>query len=213
MAAVIEKTLRELERNRIVDKATGLLLFTYKDLLAMEQVGIIEEDERVELIGGQIYVMTIKPPHATAVSSFAHELSATFYGRANVISQNPLRVSEDMKDINLPQPDVMLVKEGFYLDHPKPKDVYLLIEISDSTYNKDKNEKLPLYAQSGVMEVWIANLPKRCIEVYLLAGNATYTLQGTYELTATLAPSAFPDVARQWLPKQIHEVLDKFPPQ
>jgi hypothetical protein len=208
MATVAEKTYKGLRRDRSVDEATGLLLFTYKDLLVMEQAGIIEEDEPIELIGGQIYVMTIKPPHAVAVSSFSHELSATFYGKANVTSQNPLRVSDDIKEINLPQPDVMPVREGVYLDHPKPKDVYLLIEVSDRTYNKDKNEKLPLYAVAGVVEAWIVNLLKRCIEVYLLIDGTTYTLQGTHELTST-----FPDAARQWLPKQIHDVLDKFPPQ
>jgi Uma2 family endonuclease len=194
----------------ISESESQLVKFTYQDLMIMEKVGVIPEDEHIELLGGQILKMTILPPHAMAVGSFSQKMSVAFDDKAGVLSQTPLRISDDIKDINLPQPDLMLTKESFYLDHPRPKDVYLLIEVSDSTLKKDKLFKLPLYAEVGIAEVWIVNLLERCIEVYRLADNARYTLQGTYELTATLAPSAFPDISRQWLPKEIHQLLDKF---
>jgi Putative restriction endonuclease len=208
MAKVAEKPM-QLEAE-LFSSEEGQVLFTYQDALKMEKAGILPEDRNIELLGGHFYTMTIKPPHAMAVGSFAHELSAAFYGKAGVLSQHPLRVSEEMRDINLPQPDVMLTRKTFYLDHPRPRDVYLLIEVSDSTLKKDKLVKLPLYADAGVAEVWIVNLIERLIEVYLLGEDQNYRLQGTCELTATLAPSAFPDVARQWLPEEIHQLLDKF---
>jgi Uma2 family endonuclease len=213
MAPVAEKTLEGLHRDRIVDEATGLLLFTYKDLLAMEQAGIIEEDERIELIGGQIYIMTTKPPHAFCVTEFDDVLSEVFRTEAKVISQNPLRLSDDMNDRDLPQPDLMLVKRKFYFEHPKPQDVFLLIEISDSTYNKDKNKKLPLYALYGVGEVWIVNLIRRQIEVYTDPKQGSYQKQEVHSLTAALPVTALGSVARQWLPDAVHEVLDRFPTQ
>jgi Uma2 family endonuclease len=208
--AIVAEERQQLYRERFVDEVTGLVLFTYKDLIAMEEAGIVGEDERIELIGGQIYLMTTRPPHAFCVTELDDGLGSTFRENAKVISQNPLRLSENMNDRDLPQPDLMLVQRKFYFEHPKPQDVYLLIEVSDSTYNKDKNQKLPLYAQFGVAEVWIVNLAQRQIEVYTLPKNGAYQKQDSYELTATLALSTFPNVTRQWLPKEIHQLLDKF---
>jgi Uma2 family endonuclease len=210
MTLTAEKTIQQVAPERFMDEATGLLLFTYKDLLAMEQAGILDENERIELIGGQIYVMTTKPPHAFCVTEMGEELINAFREQAKLINQNPLRLSDDINDKELPQPDLMLVKRQLYLDHPKPQDVLLLVEVSDSTYNKDKNQKLPLYAQVGITEVWIVNLIARRLEVYMSPKQGDYQRKETHELTATLAPSAFPDTARQWLPKEVHQVLDKF---
>ena len=184
-------------------------MFTYQDLVIMEKVGIISEDEHIELLEGQILKITISPPHAMTVSHFSQEMSVAFYGKAGLFSQSPLRISDNVQDINLPQPDLMLTKETFYLDHPRPKDVYLLIEVSDSTLKKDKLFKLPLYAQAGIPEVWIVNLIQRVIEVYdCTPGEAQ--LLSTHDLTAALAPRAFPDISKQWLPQGIYQLLDKF---
>jgi Uma2 family endonuclease len=213
MATVAEIPDQGLHRERIVDEATGLLLFTYRDLIAMEEAGIIGEDERIELIGGQIYVMTTKPPHAFCVTEFSEVLGEVFRSEAKVISQNPLRLSDNMHDRDLPQPDLMLVKRKFYFEHPRPEDVFLLIEISDNTYNKDKSKKLPLYAQYGVNAVWIVNLIKRQIEVYAEPKGGNYQTVEVHPLTASVAVTALGSKAQQWLPKEVHEVLDRFPPE
>ena len=113
--------------------------FTYRDLLEMERAGIIGEDEHIELLGGQIYKMTIKPPHAMAVSILVQRFSVAFDGKAQVIPQNPLRLSDDLDDTELPQPDVMLVKNQLYLDHPKPADVLLLVEVSGQYPDQRQN--------------------------------------------------------------------------
>jgi Uma2 family endonuclease len=183
--------------------------FTYRDLLEMERAGIIGEDEHIELLGGQIYKMTIKPPHAMAVSILAQKFSVAFDGKAQVIPQNPLRLSDDLDDTELPQPDVMLVKNQLYLDHPKPADVLLLVEVSDSTLTKDRTLKLPLYAQVGIPEVWIVNLVQRRIEVYTGPKESDYQRYVFHDLTAALAPNAFSDIQRQWLPEDIHTLLDQ----
>jgi Uma2 family endonuclease len=186
-----------------------LRTFTYRDLLDMERAGIIGEDEHIELLGGQIYKMTIKPPHAMAVSILVQKFSVAFDGRAQIIPQNPLRLSDDLDDTELPQPDVMLVKNQRYLDHPKPADVLLLIEVSDSTLTKDRTLKLPLYAQVGIPEVWIVNLVQRRVEVYTGPQASEYQCYMFHDLTASLAPQAFPNDLRQWLPADIHTLLDQ----
>ena len=186
-----------------------LRVFTYRDLLEMEQIGIIGEDERIELLGGRIYRMTIHPPHAWAVSALTRNLIVAFDDRATVVSQHPLRLSEDLNDTELPQPDVMLLQEGSYLDHPRPHHVLLLVEVSDSTLGKDTAIKLPLYAQVGIRELWIVNRVQRRIEVYTDPAGSDYRYRAFHELTAPLAPRAFAAPARQWLPDTLHALLDR----
>ena len=199
-----------LERKTVpTSDESGLRKFTYRDLLAMEKRGIIGEDERIELLGGLIYKMTIKPPHAFCTSTLTQNLVLAFANRARVSSQNPLRLSNDMNDTELPQPDIMLIENKLYLDHPRPENIYLVVEVSDSTLRKDKMLKLPLYARAEVPEVWLVNLIQRRLEVYTEPKDGEYARRVNEDLTATLAPTAFPDTARQWLPEDILELLDK----
>ena len=188
---------------------SGLRAFTYRDLLEMERIGIIGEDEHIELLDGRIYRMTIKPPHAWAVSALTQRFSVAFDGRATIAAQHPLRLSDDLDDTELPQPDVMLLREGSYLDHPRPQHVLLLVEVSDSTLRKDTAIKLPLYARVGIPELWIVNLVQRRIEVYTDPEGNDYRYRVFHELTATLAPRAFADSARQWLPDTLSTLLDR----
>lgn len=183
--------------------------FTYRDLLAMERAGIVGEDERVELLGGQIYTMTINPPHALAVAMLAQRFSVAFDGRAQVMPQNPLRLSDNFNDTEFPLPDVMLVHNQLYLDHPRPRDVLLLVEVSDSMLHKDKTLKLPLYAEVGIPEVWIVNLIARRIEVYTVPKGREYQRRMFHDLTDVLAPSAFSDTLKPWLTEDIHTILDQ----
>ncbi len=184
--------------------------FTYRELIEMERVGIIEEDQHVELLEGQLVVTTVNPPHAAAVSHLSRHLNRIFAERGQVISQSPLRLSDDLEDENLPQPDVMLVAgpEKVYADHPHPADVYLLIEVSDSTLAKDRSIKLPLYATNGIPELWIVNLIDQQIETYTDPQGEAYLTQTIQPLTGHVSPQRFPDESHQWLPDGILELLD-----
>jgi Uma2 family endonuclease len=126
-----------------------------------------------------------------------------------VITQSPLRLSDDLEDENLPQPDLMLVAgpEKAYTDHPRPVDVYLLVEVSDSTLFKDRTIKLPLYAAHGIPELWIVNLVHTQIEVYTEPHGAEYLTRATRPLTGVFAPRHFPDDSQQWLPEAMLEIL------
>jgi Uma2 family endonuclease len=184
--------------------------FTYRELLAMERAGIIPEDEHVELLGGQVIVMTVNPPHAAAVAHLNRHFHRIFAERAQIITQSPLRLSDDLEDDNLPQPDVMLVAEPekVYADHPRPADVYLLVEVSDSTLAKDRAVKLPLYAAHGIPELWIVNLVDKRIEVYTEPHGGDYLTRTTKPLTGRFAPQRFPDDVQQWLPEAILDLLN-----
>jgi len=177
----------------------------------MERVGIVQEDQHVELLGGQIIVMTIHPPHAATVSHLNRSFQRVFEDRVQVITQSPLRLSDDLEDDNLPQPDVMLVagSEKVYVDHPRPADVYLLVEVSDSTLTKDRTIKLPLYAAHRIPELWIVNLVDQQIEVYTEPHGEEYLTRTTKPLTGHFAPQHFPDDSHQWLPEAILELLEE----
>ncbi len=208
MAKVAEKPV--LVDSKLLSDEEGRVLFTYQDVLEMETHGILPEDRHIELLGGHVYTMTIKPLHAFAVDESSDALRDELGKQVKVFTQRPLRLSESMAAKDLPQPDVLVLKPKLYLDHPIPDDVYFLIEISDSTLRKDRNIKLPLYASSGILETWIINLIHRRIEVYSDIQNGSYQQQDVYSLTAAVPLRAFGGLAKQWLPEEIYQLLDKF---
>ena len=131
----------------------------------MAEAGILDEDDRVELIEGEIVQMSpIGSRHQGCVNRLAR-LLFEFAGRDYVVHvQGPVRLNERSE----PQPDLALLKprSDFYSDrHPTPEDVLLLIEVSETSADYDREVKLPLYAGAGIAEVWIVDLGARTIEV------------------------------------------------
>ncbi len=138
----------------------------------MGEAGVFRADARLELIEGEIIEMSpIGSRHAACVNFLSWSLNRKVGDAAIVSTQNPVRLN----DFSEPQPDVALLRlrADFYRTaHPTPADVLLIIEVSDTTVEHDRQVKVPLYAGAGVSEVWIVNLPEEKIEVYagLLGG-------------------------------------------
>ncbi len=132
----------------------------------MAEAGILTEDDRVELIEGEIIKMTpIGIRHSSCVVRLIALLSNLIGQTALLNVQNPIRLN----DFSEPQPDVSLLKrrDDFYSsNHPTPTDVLLIIEVSDNTIEYDRNIKIPLYAAVSIPEVWLVNLIKDILEVY-----------------------------------------------
>jgi Uma2 family endonuclease len=170
-------------------------VFSVSDYYAMAEAGILTEDERVELINGEIIEMSrIGSRHASAIYSLEYLVPGQLGGRAIAGAQNPLRLHGDVEV----QPDFMILKlrDDFYASaHPGPEDVLLLIEVSDTTLDSDRNEKLPLYANAGIPETWIANIPERVVEVYTNPVNGVYTNRQVFSVGESVSPSAFPDIS------------------
>ena len=94
------------------------------------------------------------------------------------------------------QPDVALVKwDDYSQGHPGPDDVLLLIEVSDTTIQSDRGVKLPLYAQSGIREVWIVDLSARTVETYSEPEGSSYARSGSVGLDGELSAAALGDVS------------------
>lgn len=139
---------------------------TVKDFHRMGEVGILGDDTRVELIQGDLVDMPpIGSEHAGEVMILIHILTRMVGESAIVNAQNPVVLSEDSE----PQPDIMLLKprEDFYTrSHPRPDDVLLLIEVADTSAHYDRTVKIPLYAQHGIPEVWLLDLPHKRLDIY-----------------------------------------------
>jgi Uma2 family endonuclease len=138
--------------------------FTVHDYHRMGEAGILHEDDRVELIEGELVEMTaIGTRHFSCVNRLTRLLVMNVGDEAIVSVQNPVRLNE----YNEPQPDVTVIRTRDYRESlPMPEDVLLLIEVSDTTIAYDRRVKLPLYARAGIGEVWIVNLPGETIERY-----------------------------------------------
>ena len=132
----------------------------------MAAAGVFSEDDRVELIEGEIVEMNpIGSRHAACVGRLTKLLERLAGDRAIVWVQNPVQVNEYSE----PLPDVALLKprDDFYAQaNPQPSDVLLIIEVADSSVEYDRGIKVPIYGQSGIPEVWLVNLPKETIEIY-----------------------------------------------
>jgi Uma2 family endonuclease len=138
--------------------------FTVHDYHRMGEAGILHEDDRVELIEGELVEMTaIGTRHFSCVNRLTRMLVMNVGDEAIVSVQNPVRLNE----YNEPQPDVTVIRPRDYRESlPMPEDVLLLIEVSDTTLAYDRGVKLPLYARAGIREVWIVDLAGEAIERY-----------------------------------------------
>jgi len=172
--------------------------FSVEEYHRMVEVGILGEDERVELIDGRILRMSpIGSQHAAYVSFLNRKLRA-IEETVIVRIQDPIILDDETE----PQPDIAVVKfkANAYADsHPHAEDVLLLMEVADTSLEEDRLIKLPRYAGSGIPEVWIFNLIESIVEVYrepltLANGIPGYRRRTDFRAGEFLNPEAFPDL-------------------
>lgn len=158
----------------------------------MAAAGVLSEDDRVELVEGEIIEMSpIGSRHAACVGRLTKLLERQAGDHAIVWVQNPVHVD----DYSEPVPDVALLRrrEDFYAQaKPAAADVLLLVEVSDSTLRYDREVKVPLYARAGVPEVWIVNLPGEVIETYSRPAGGGYLETRLVGRGASLTAAAVP---------------------
>ena len=138
---------------------------TVDEYLQMVADGVFSEDARIELIHGEIVEMSpIGDRHIACVIAGIRAF-ARLVPRVDLSPQSPLRVPGFK---NLPEPDLVLVRprKDFRLRPPGASDVVLLIEIADSSLAYDRDVKMPLYAESGIPEFWLADLNSDTIFAY-----------------------------------------------
>src|SRR5690348_12571398 len=167
---------------------------TRRDYYRLAEAGILGEDDRVELLEGQLVDMSaIGPRHALAVDALNELLVLAAAGRAAVRVQNPI-ILDDMSE---PQPDFTLLRkpwDGYPGAHPRPPDVYLLIEVSDSSLEFDQGAKLELYARAGIREFWVVDLTSRRVLVHRKPVEGRYQQVAKVDMAGELQVEALPEV-------------------
>ncbi|MBI1176624.1 Uma2 family endonuclease [bacterium] len=168
--------------------------FTIEEYHRMGETGVLRPNARVELLDGEIIDLSPIGPFHGGVTKYLIELfSVAAKGRWKLGVQDPVSLNENSE----PQPDVALLRPApdFYRRrHPTAEDVFLLIEVSDTTLELDRKEKLPLYGRAGVREVWIVNLNELTVEIYRDPHFDGYALRTVLRGGDQAAPAAFPDV-------------------
>lgn len=143
---------------------TGRRLFTVDEYERMAEEGILGEDERVELVGGEILLMAaMGSKHAACVRRLDRRLQRDLGDTASISTQLPVAIP----DFDEPEPDIAVLRPRTdeYADaHPTRGDVLLLIEVAVSSLSYDRDVKLPLYARAGIPESWLVTLDAEAVE-------------------------------------------------
>lgn len=170
-------------------------IFTVDEYHRMGEAGVFSEDDRVELMEGEILMMSpIGSRHIASVNRVVMELSGLLRGRAIVSGQNPVVLN----DFSEPEPDIAILKlrNDFYAQAlPTAADTLLIIEIGDSSVAFDHDIKLPAYARSGVPEVWLSDIPAQTVTAHTEPISGAYQTVRTYGRGDSIAPFHFSDLS------------------
>ena len=167
--------------------------FTVDEYLALGAAGILAKEERIELLDGEIIQMApIGNRHMNSVDWVGHLMRESIGRRAMVRVQGSIQLD----DATMPEPDIAVIRWRSVNDIAPvlPSDVYLLVEVADSSLEFDLGEKLARYAAAGIPEVWVANLRAGELVVNTEPQGSAYAHVRVIPLGGTVSPQAFPDV-------------------
>jgi Uma2 family endonuclease len=160
--------------------------FTVAEYHKMAEAGVFAPDERVELLAGVLRPMSpVGGKHVIIVRRLGEALYKVFTPLYSIDIQSPFVLSEESE----PEPDAMVVKRYHLGDKPEKAsaaDVFLVVEVSDTTLSYDLNDKLPLYANAGIPEVWIIDVNRNRITQYHTPINDTYIHSRLYHPSDTI---------------------------
>lgn len=173
--------------------------FTIAEYHQLVDLGFFTEDEKIELIRGEIINMAPKrTPHSVCNSLLWKKLYQLIGQQAEIRVQEPITLPSDSE----PEPDVVVAKlkaDNYLSAHPVAEDIILVVEIADSTLKYDREVKIPLYAEAGINDYWIFNLVDKCLEVYTKPfsrqnGNFNYQTRNIILADGTIEIPGFSDL-------------------
>ena len=195
MSSVIENLVPVQTVNSILSGSyVKLRRITIKEYDSMIKTGVFNKDDNIELLNGVIVEKMPKgTKHATLNDIIATRLIQKFGERACIRNQNPIWLD----DFSEPEPDIVLVKpplERYFDNHPTPSEIFLIIEIADSTLDYDRNTKSLAYARAEIQQYLLLNVQDRTIEDYREPSADGYQSKQTYRAEQTFNLTAFPDL-------------------
>jgi Uma2 family endonuclease len=172
----------------------SLRKLTIEEYHKLGEAGILHPNDRVELIDGLLIQMApIGPEHQFILEKINDIFSEQKKGRFKVGPGRPVPIP----DFNEPQPDMVLFKTGAgaRTKHVSPQEIYLVIEVADTTLKYDSEKKLLAYQNARIPEYWIVDIPAKAVRVFRLNQEKKY--QETRYAEGSIAIQAFPDVKVQ----------------
>jgi Uma2 family endonuclease len=161
----------------------------------MIETGILDEDDRVELLEGQIIEMSPQlPPHVATTQSASDYLRSLLAGRVTIRIQSPITLRPNSE----PEPDIAVVRidpDRYFDHHPTPDKIFLVIEVANTSLRKDRRQKVRAYAHANILEYWILDVYERQIYVFREPRNDTYQQEIILNEEAIFSMVAFPEIA------------------
>jgi Uma2 family endonuclease len=185
-------TITSIPQTVITLEPKNLKRWTVQDYHSISELGLLIDD-RTELIDGQITLMAAKgTPHVTSLHLLANVLRDRLGNLALVRTQDAIHLD----DFSEPEPDLAIV-QGTVLDyteqHPHPEQIYLIVEVADSTLKQDCEIKDKLYAKSGIADYWVLAPQKRQLHIFRKPTSTGYTEHITLTEPNQASLLAFPD--------------------
>jgi Uma2 family endonuclease len=172
----------------------GKRRFTVDECMEMLEAGVLHEDDRIELIDGELLIMAPIGDNHDNTTDWLNELCVhAFGGRARVRVQGSIRLN----NMSAPQPDIAILRRRPLGDARPyyPQDIFVVIEVANTSLRYDSGPKLARYAAAGIVEVWVVNLQNGTVTVYTGLSGLEYTNVRTYLPGESVSPQAFPDVS------------------
>jgi Uma2 family endonuclease len=172
----------------------NLRMWTVEEYHRMAETGILDEDERVELLFGKIIWMSAKgTAHSSAIARTNKLLQNGLGNQAWISIQDPITLNNRSE----PEPDIAVVQIDplDYADHhPTPSEVYLIIEVADSSLKFDCETKDKAYAQAGIVDYWVIDVVNRQLYVFREPNEEGYQSQVIWGEDGMISPLQFPDL-------------------
>jgi Uma2 family endonuclease len=182
----------------------NLRLITVQEYHQMAEAGILDSDERVELLDGYILKMAAKgTAHSSATTRIARLMEQLLGDQVLLRLQEPIRLD----NYSEPEPDIAVVQIDplDYADHhPTASEVYLVIEVADSSLQKDCGLKALAYARSHILDYWVLDVTERKLHVFRSPSQDGYQSEIVLLEDAVISPLQFPNeiaIVRDLLPK------------
>jgi Uma2 family endonuclease len=166
--------------------------WTVKEYHKLGEMGFFQPEERVELVSGNIIKMSAKgTAHTSALGRTDRLLQNLFGNLAWVRMQDPIALDDNSE----PEPDIAVVRIDpfdYATHHPTPSEVYLIIEVADSSLAYDREIKANIYARSGIADYWVLNVNERQLHVFREPADDGYQSEVILGETANISPLQFP---------------------
>jgi len=178
----------------ITEAPFTLRKWTVKEYQKLGEMGFFHPEERVELISGNIIKMSAKgTAHTSALGRTDRLLQNLFGNLAWVRMQDPIALDDNSE----PEPDIALVRIDpldYATHHPTPSEVYLIIEVADTSLTFDREIKAKAYARSGITDYWVLNVNERQLHVFREPADDGYQSEVILGENGSISPLQFPTV-------------------